>query len=722
MAGLPIYNMPLGAVVQSLRRRLLIIPALFIGLILISGFFIMFSLDSMQRDTATLEVITRQRIQRNRYLNRIFLTSQGIAQQDYQSLIQQSRTSLRALHNGGTVKTVFGQGKTLISKPPSAEIRRELKRKLHLLDQLEVATNRFLILPKGSREAQVALGQLALLIDTIEDAKGDLVTLYLLDARRNLNQRMLIALLLILLTGGVGVLLTRQQAQANQILIQSEAYFRQIFDAAPIGKTLLSPQGQWLRLNPPFWEMLGYTQETLMQQTPADITDPADLAAEKKLQDKLLNDEIQTYQLNKRLMHKDGHIIWTLATGGALRDQNNKALAIVVHHLDITEQRGTMDALQNSEARYRNIFESAMNGIVIAGMDGNIISANRYAHQLFQYLPSELDGQSLTLLMPKRYRNAHMAGMERVRETRISRLAGKTLELSGIRKDGSEFPLELTLSIWEDLQKTLFCTALVQDITARRHSEEERTALRRSNRALGEFSRIATHDLQEPLRKISFYTELVATKEKDKLDEDSLQYLHKILSSIERMQSLIRDLILYSEVSLEPLNIATLDLNQVIQSIILELRPMIESSGALIQTDPLPVIAADRKLIDHLFQEIILNGLKFCRDGVSPVIHIYGNLLSKDTFLGQAEFAEIRIQDNGIGFDRKYLDRIFKVFQRLHAPGEYEGTGIGLATCKRIVEQHHGSITASSEPEVGSIITITLPVWQNNIEETGKFQ
>jgi len=722
MAGPSISNLPLGAVVQTLRRRLLIIPVLFISLILISAVYIMSSLDNTQRDTATLEVITRQRILRNRYLNQIFLVSQGIPSRNYQSLIYQSRQYLEALQQGSMARTTFGQGSTLISSPPSEEISRELQRKQRLLNRLESETGRLLSLPRGSREYQASLNRLAKLIDDFEETKGDLVSLYLLNAREKLNRRMLMALLLILITGGVGILLTRQQAHANQILIQSEEYFRQIFDAAPIGKTLIDPEGQWLRVNPPFWKLLGCSQDELLKLTLPDITEPSDLAAEKKLQAKLISGEVQTYQLNKRLIHRDGHFIWTLATGGALRDQNNRTLAIVVHHLDITEQRATLEALQGSEARYRNIFESAMNGIIIAGLDGHVLSANRYAHQIFQYLPGELIGQNLTLLMPKRYRNAHLAGMQRLAETRVPRLSGKTLELSGIRKDGSEFPVELTLSVWEDPQKNMFCTGLIQDITARRQSEEERTALRRSNRALGEFSRIATHDLQEPLRKIGFYTELVATKEKDKLDGESLQYAQKILSSIDRMQSLIRDLILYSEVSLEELNITTVDLNQVVHSITQELRPQIEASGALVQSDSLPIIAADRKLIHHLFKEVILNGLKFCRNGVSPVIHIYGSLLNKDTFLGQAEFAEIRVQDNGIGFDRKYLDRIFGVFQRLHAPGEYTGTGIGLATCKRIVEQHHGSITASSEPGVGSTITITLPVWQNNIEETGKFQ
>lgn len=700
-----------------------LIPILFAALMIITVSYTAYSLHSLRQNAATMVLLSSLKSLRYQYISQVFITSQGLKHANYQQTAQAwHQNAERLLQGGGSIDSLAKKGGIQILPPPNAETRELLVRKIKVFSQMEKYCQTLLQQKPGTPLYQQVLGRILEIQELQSEPKNDLMHLYFLEARHRFDLMMLIALFLVILTGGTGLALTIQQYRASRILSQSEKRFRQIFDTPPLGKILESTTGEWLRVNPALCAMLGYTESELLQQDPATLIHPEDWQSERQLRAKLLNEQIKTYQVNQRFFHKDGHLIWTMATAGLLRDSNNRPEAIVHHLLDITEHLSTLAALRGSENRYRTVFESAQNGIVLAEPNGNILSANPYTHELFGYEPGELVGQPITILMPKRFRAAHENGMRRLRETGHSRLAGKTLEVSGLRKDGTEFPLELTLSIWLDEQQNMNITGIIQDISERLHAEEERAALIKSNKALNEFATVAAHDLQEPLRKISLYTGRLNQEMTISNHRETSRYTEKILTSVERMQNLIRDLLSYSEASLQPLELSKVELNQVIQDVLKELKPQINKANAEIQVDSLPVIMADSSQLRRLFRQIILNALKFCRNGVSPVIHIYGKVLVKDTFLGQAEFAEIRIQDNGIGFDEKYLDRIFKVFQRLHSPGEYSGTGTGLAICRRITEQHHGTITATSQPSAGTTFIITLPVSQSTTEEIGKLQ
>lgn len=234
-------------------------------------------------------------------------------------------------------------------------------------------------------------------------------------------------------------------------------------------------------------------------------------------------------------------------------------------------------------------------------------------------------------------------------------------------------------------------------------------ALRRSNQELESFASIASHDLQEPLRKIEAFGDRLKQRYQAALGEDGQMYVERMQSAVKRMRALINDLLDYSRVTTKARPFAPVNLNEVVSGVLSDLQMRIEGSGADVVVAPLPTIDADATQMRQLFQNLIANALKFHRPGVPPRVEIAA--ATRNSPAGEAR-VEIRVTDNGIGFDMKYAERIFGIFQRLHTRAEYEGTGIGLATCRKIVERHGGTITAQSTPGKGTTFIIDLPVRQ----------
>jgi signal transduction histidine kinase len=238
--------------------------------------------------------------------------------------------------------------------------------------------------------------------------------------------------------------------------------------------------------------------------------------------------------------------------------------------------------------------------------------------------------------------------------------------------------------------------------------------LERSNRDLMDFANITSHDLQEPLRKISTFTDMLLVRYENDLDEKGIDYLHRIRASAKRMQTLIIDLLTFSRISTKSQPLDQVDLNITLDQVLSDLDLIIEESNATINIEKLALMHADPMQMHQLFINLIGNSLKFKKPNHLVTIDISGKIKFFPTDDGiYAEFYEIRVSDNGIGFDEKYLDRIFQPFQRLHNQIEYEGNGMGLAICRKIVERHEGEITAESKPGQGATFIVKLPV-QNN--------
>jgi len=242
--------------------------------------------------------------------------------------------------------------------------------------------------------------------------------------------------------------------------------------------------------------------------------------------------------------------------------------------------------------------------------------------------------------------------------------------------------------------------------------------LTQSNRELQDFASVASHDLQEPLRKIQAFGDRLKTKCRQQLTDDGQDYLDRMLNAAQRMQTLINDLLTFSRVTTKAQPFSTVDLAVVAREVLADLEVRIEQTGGTVEVSDLPVIDADPLQIRQLLQNLIANALKFRKPSEAPVVKISAQSSSLEAegaswSLSTSETLELRITDNGIGFDEKYLDRIFTVFQRLHGRNTYEGTGVGLAVCRRIVERHGGSITARSQPNRGATFIVKLPVKQH---------
>jgi signal transduction histidine kinase len=238
------------------------------------------------------------------------------------------------------------------------------------------------------------------------------------------------------------------------------------------------------------------------------------------------------------------------------------------------------------------------------------------------------------------------------------------------------------------------------DTLARRAAE-----LERSNAELEQFASIASHDLQEPLRKVRTFTQRVTAIEEERLSEQGRDYLDRANASAERMQNLIEDLLRYSRVATHGRPFAPVDLAVLTREVIDDLEAQIERSGAVIEVSKLPTISGDALQLRQLIQNLISNGLKFRREGVTPTVWIDAKL--------DGGSVELSVRDNGIGFEPRYSHRIFRVFERLHGRGQYPGTGIGLALCRRIAERHGGTIVADGVPNEGATFTVTLPLNQS---------
>ncbi len=235
-------------------------------------------------------------------------------------------------------------------------------------------------------------------------------------------------------------------------------------------------------------------------------------------------------------------------------------------------------------------------------------------------------------------------------------------------------------------------------------------SLRRSNRELEQFASVASHDLQEPLRKIQAFGDRLQTRFANELGEQGRDYVERMQSSAQRMRNLIDALLNYSRVTTKAQPFVPVDLHQLAQEVTSDLEARLQQTGGSVELESLPTIDADPLQMRQLLQNMIGNGLKFHKPGANPVVRVTAQIFEpapEESHLGP--FCEIRIEDNGIGFEEQYRDRIFEVFQRLHGRQEYEGTGIGLAICRRIVQRHLGTISVNSIPDQGTTFVIRLP-------------
>jgi PAS domain S-box-containing protein len=370
---------------------------------------------------------------------------------------------------------------------------------------------------------------------------------------------------------------------------------------------------------------------------------------------------------------------------------------------------------------FQNIVETVREPLVILDSDLRVTGASRSFYRAFSVTKEETEGRLIYELGDRQWDIPAL-------RTLLEEILPERTQFDGFEVE-HEFPrvgrrvilLNARRIISEERNATTILLA-IEDITDRKRIEEKLKVyadkLERSNRELQDFAQVASHDLQEPLRKILAFGDRLKSKVGESLDEDCRDYLQRMLNAAARMQSLINDLMSFSRIETMGQPFVPTDLGLISSQVIADLETSVEKAGGRVEIEELPTIDADPMQMRQLLQNLIGNSLKYFRAGVPPVVRVYSQKLdapspeSMDESAPARQLCQILVADNGIGFDEKYLDRIFTVFQRLHKKGEYEGTGVGLAICRKIVGRHGGTITARSSPGRGTTFVVTMPVRQ----------
>jgi len=339
----------------------------------------------------------------------------------------------------------------------------------------------------------------------------------------------------------------------------------------------------------------------------------------------------------------------------------------------------------------------------VVNQSGEIVLLNVQAEKQFGYRRDELLGQKVTNIIPIGFAERLIADDLRSTEDASAQQIGTGIELIAERKDGSEFPIEIMLSPLQSAEGTLV-TAAIRDISVRKKAAvvllQKVDELKRSNEELGQFAYIASHDLQEPLRMVASYTQLLSRRYKGKLDADADEFIAFAVDGASRMQRLIQDLLAYSRVGTKGKELLETSSEDALQQALANLRGAIEESSAVVTHDPLPPVLADEMQLTQLFQNLVGNAIKYQNPGV-PRVHV-------SAARNGGKQWDFTVKDNGLGIDPQYFERIFGMFQRLHKRDEFAGTGIGLAICKKIVERHGGHIWVESKPGQGSTFRFAL--------------
>ena len=543
----------------------------------------------------------------------------------------------------------------------------------------------------------------------------------------------------------------------------------------------------------------------------------------------------------------DGRIyeVQTTPVYGGDVEKRDHAVGMIYVMRDVTERKQAEQALHESEEMFRSISASAQDAIVTIDNDGLTTYWNEGAEKIFGYTSEEIVGRDLhSIIVPEKYRDAFYKAFDHFKNTGQGAAIGKTRELTATRRDGTEFPIELSLSsvkikgkwtavgmlrditerkefedklkqskefvetvlnsmqdsisiidvdnydvvgannaflkerdmpekevlgqtcyalthhrdspceppndpcpLQETLQTGSYAVAehkhfakngeivyaevatspikgedgkikqvvhVARDVTERKLAEDNLKAfaekLEKSNRELEDFAYIASHDLQEPLRKVQAFGDRLKVKYAENLEDQGRDYLERMQSAAGRMQTLINDLLTFSRVMTKAQPFASVDLGKTAREVVSDLEVRLEQTGGRVDIGELPTIAADPLQMRQLLQNLIGNALKFHKDDEPPVVTVSSQLGSDQSPVNGV--CHISVADDGIGFDEKYSDRIFGAFQRLHGRTQYEGTGIGLAVCRKIAERHGGSIAANSTPGQGATFIVTLPVEQ----------
>ncbi len=484
---------------------------------------------------------------------------------------------------------------------------------------------------------------------------------------------------------------------AEEALRRANAYNRSLLEASLDPLVTIGPDGKITDVNAATELVTGCGRDALIGTDFSDyFTEPE--TARAGYRQVFRDGFVRDYALELR--RADGHITSVLYNASVYRDEDGRVIGVFAAARDITERKRAEDALRRANLYNRSLLEASLDPLVTIGPDGKITDVNAATEAVTGRDRKNLIGTDFSdyFTEPDRAREGYLQVF------RDGFVRDYALELR--RADGHITSVLYNASVYRDeAGQVIGVFAAARDITERKRAEQEiRTyaeELRRSNQELEHYAYVASHDLQEPLRTISSFSQLLSRRYQGRLDSDADDFIAFIVEGATRMQRLINDLLAFSRIGTRGRPFTAVDCEDALRAAIENLGVAVAESDTTITHDPLPTVRADATQLTQLFQNIIGNAIKFRRPEEPPRVHVSAQR--------QAAGWQLSVRDNGIGIDPQFFERIFVIFQRLHGRDDYPGTGIGLAICKKIVERHGGRLWVESEPGNSSTFHFTIP-------------
>jgi PAS domain S-box-containing protein len=490
-----------------------------------------------------------------------------------------------------------------------------------------------------------------------------------------------------------------EQMKVQNELEQTKGYLEQLINYANAPIVVWNPEQEIIVFNKAFEHLTGFTSDEVIGKKPDFLFPEKTLKKSKeKINHTLTGDFWDSIEIP--ILCKNGEtkiILWNSAN----IYENNNLVSTIAQGNDITSRKMAENALEESRRRLNLALENGNIGIWEFDIRNKVLLFDERMEQM-----TGLSGKSFNGSLNAFLDRIVDEDVNRVFEA-FSRSAGNSDSFEAIfriKREISEINhLMAKGMVYRDPEKTPRILGVCFDITKMKQDTDQSLIrlteeLARSNRELEQFAYVASHDLQEPLRMISSFTQLLEKKYRDKLDQDGKDYIKFTVDGSRRMYNLINDLLAFSRVTTKGRDFSRIEISKVLTDVVRNLKSLIEKRAVSIKADKMPSIYGDRSQIVQLFQNLISNAIKFS-NGTPKILIRYSALDDYHLF---------KIKDNGIGIDPQYFDRIFQIFQRLHTSEQFEGTGIGLAICRRIVERHQGKMWVKSSPGKGSAFQFTI--------------